>query len=785
MMTVAAAAQAQFATPLVQQIDADERDDHVNVSVLFTCTMRYVANNPTSHGSGTTITLRLGPDCGPGHDSGPPELPVVGGTSTLVNQARLESAGLGTVTLTLGWQRELDFVMAPTSDGRGLRLRLLRVTPGPKTHVSVGEVSEAPEGYAINLDSSREKFDPAAVQAAAVALQAPAYVSVRDLDGVQWYRLRVGPFTARKEAERVLRAARATYPRAWLAINDETATDVSAVPAAGLPAVAVASGSDPALPDAERVRLLAAARGAMRHRQFPQAIELLAKLLRQPEYPDRAAVQELAGLARERSGQLAYAKLEYQEYLRRYPDGPAAARIRYRLRVLASAGRPGQSTVLFGGGERELGWSLTGTASQLYENGRDRVQVADTVTSGTSLNVLLTDFDLLARRRGERFDFNGRVSGGYTHDMIGASTGDKTRVNAAYAEFDDREFGWGARVGRQSHTGDGILGLFDGAFVSWQWRPKIGFNGGVGFPADTSSTSVSTDRRFISAAAEFGPYREAWIFGTFVVEQQILGNTDRRGVGLETRYFVPGRTAVLLVDYDLAFQELNSVILMGNWQLPAHWTLAFDLDHRRSPVLMLRNAIIGQAVTSLSGLEVLYSPAEIEQLALDRTPLTDTLALSLSRPLGERWQFMADAFALRVGATPASGGVIATPSTGLDRSLQVQFSGSSLLRASDLHFFGARVQQSPQQRSAMLMWNARFPLVGAWRVGPRLRVERRENDMTQSTQTLYLPEFRLDWTSPRSIFEINAGGEIGRQQLPADTQNTRRLYFLLGYRLRF
>jgi hypothetical protein len=117
--------------------------------------------------------------------------------------------------------------------------------------------------------------------------------------------------------------------------------------------------------------------------------------------------------------------------------------------------------------------------------------------------------------------------------------------------------------------------------------------------------------------------------------------------------------------------------------------------------------------------------------------------------------------------------------------VQLQFSGSSLLRASDLHFFGAAVEQSPDQRSAMLMWNARFPVVGAWRIGPRFRVERRENDTTQSTQTLYLPEVRLDWSNQRSIFELNVGGEIGQQQLPADTQKTRRLYFLLGYRLRF
>ena len=56
-------------------------------------------------------------------------------------------------------------------------------------------------------------------------------------------------------------------------------------------------------------------------------MELLTRLLRQPEYPGRAEAQELIGLVRERAGQLAHAKVEYQEYLRRYPNGAAAARV--------------------------------------------------------------------------------------------------------------------------------------------------------------------------------------------------------------------------------------------------------------------------------------------------------------------------------------------------------------------------------------------------------------------------------------------------------------------------
>ena len=69
---------------------------------------------------------------------------------------------------------------------------------------------------------------------------------------------------------------------------------------------------------------------------------MLTKLLEQPEFPQRAEAQELLGLAHERSGQLAHAKADYEEYLRRYPQGPANERVKKRLRALALATRPSQ-----------------------------------------------------------------------------------------------------------------------------------------------------------------------------------------------------------------------------------------------------------------------------------------------------------------------------------------------------------------------------------------------------------------------------------------------------------
>ena len=146
--------------PLVQFIDTDEREDHADISIQFSCSVRYVSNTPASHGSSTTITLRLGPDCGIPLGYVPPELPLVGGGGHLVTGARVDSIVPGQVTLELTWSRELDFVMAPTASGLGLRVRLLGARAIARAACLVAEV-QAPEGYAVNLDSSLTEFDRA------------------------------------------------------------------------------------------------------------------------------------------------------------------------------------------------------------------------------------------------------------------------------------------------------------------------------------------------------------------------------------------------------------------------------------------------------------------------------------------------------------------------------------------------------------------------------------------------------------------------------------------------
>jgi tetratricopeptide (TPR) repeat protein len=794
--------------PIVQLIDTQEAEDHTDISVQFACSARYVANTPVSHGTGTTITLRLGPDCGTQFSSLPPELPLVGGGGQLVTGARVDSIVPGEITLELTWSRPLDFVMAPTASGLGLRVRLLN-TNKRKGSVLVSE-AEAPLGYSINLDSSTTKYPHETVEAAAASLQTQAFVSETDIEDQHWYRLRAGPFTTRKEAERVLKIAQTSYPRAWLAVNDEQ-TDLSAVEHAGVASTMSNGPTDPPLPDEQRAQILRDARVALEKHKFPEAIDLLNRLLRQPEYPARAEAQELMGLVRERAGQLAQAKAEYEEYLRRYPDTAGAARVRGRLQALAAASLSPKSPGEFGGAAANR-WTMAGSAAVSYQYGKDQTTSAGTTTTTNSISSGLVYGDLLLRDRGERYDFTARLDGGYTHNLTNAFGGSQDRTTAAYAELTDRVFGVTARVGRQSLASQGIVGLFDGLFVGYQVSPKWSVSGAAGLPAYTSYSAVSSHEKFGTVTAEFDPFHQAFVFDAYFFDQTNEGQTDRRSIGFQTRYSVAGRTAVALIDYDIAFQQLNSATLIGNAKVGQYWVLSFDADHRRSPLLELNNALIGQTALDLNSLENLttppLTPSQLRQLALDRTATSNTFVVSASRPIGERWQFMADLGAFELSGTPASPligamgvfpgipAVAATQSTGLDKNATVQFSGSSLVQANDLHIFSARYDNSPEARSTTLSWDARFVVTGNWRMGPRLSVERLDDPTLGGKQMLYLPQVRADWTNRISVFEFIAGYQLQNLQALQQLQtltgqatttsvDQRSLYVTVAYRVRF
>jgi hypothetical protein len=175
----------------------------------------------------------------------------------------------------------------------------------------------------------------------------------------------------------------------------------------------------------------------------------------------------------------------------------------------------------------------------------------------------------------------------------------------------------------------------------------------------------------------------------------------------------------------------------------------------------------------------------VRALAEDRTADVDTVSLGISRPVGTRFQWIADAAATRVSDMPASGGVAAVPGNGTEISFGGQLIANSLLRSGDVSIFGLRWYEGDVARTVSFSLSSRFPLWGRLRAGPRLRLDYREFNADGSTQWMASPALRVDWHSERTTIEFEGGGEWMSRELPIDQEKSNRYWFSLGYRVAF
>jgi len=182
---------------LVDVIQVDDHDNQADVTMVFSCSMRFVTNIPANEGREVRIQFMPLADCRVNpFNQIPSEIPPLSGGTNIVTGARVESLGPGQITLILTFAKNERFVIAQGIDPRGLRLRLLDRTRGSVRVLGGGGGAgqeDAVSNFAINLDSQPAPFPPAAIALAHERLKVPAFVSEVVVDGVKWYRLRVGP----------------------------------------------------------------------------------------------------------------------------------------------------------------------------------------------------------------------------------------------------------------------------------------------------------------------------------------------------------------------------------------------------------------------------------------------------------------------------------------------------------------------------------------------------------------------------------------------------------------
>jgi len=527
-------------------------------------------------------------------------------------------------------------------------------------------------------------------------------------------------------------------------------------------------------------------RAALRRNNPAAAIQLFTKILKYPENQYSAEAQELLGLARQKSGQLREARAEYEDYLRRYPSGEQSERVRQRLAGIVTANdesnplrTPNKAPAGLPVGKfaptNETTWTLVGSASAFYIRDdsfravRDPTVApdpnADPDAHRVHQNEILSALDLTAAWNNDQTKGRIRFSGSDEYRL----DADRNLAGVAALFVDTLIKDWNFRtvVGRQTLNTDGVLGRFDGALFSWQPLPMLKVDLVGGSPAlSRFDLPFKNDKYFYGASLGVGPY-----FGLettlYAIQQRDRAILDREAVGADLRYNDDNKFAFGNIDYDINFQKLNAAIFSGSWILPDKSTIYGGADYRRTPFLSTWNALINQPFATLYDLlkaqtNQQLTNDQLQQLALQQTPIFKSAMLGFSHPLTDHLQVSADATVANltqpispIGLDPS----LATLPAGNEYYYSAQLIGNSFFKEGDMYIAALRYSQLANSNRYVLDFNTRYPLTNEWLLSPRLRLGYAVGHGIDLKEYTVLPSFLVDyyWTRDLSLeFEIGA-----------------------------
>jgi tetratricopeptide (TPR) repeat protein len=648
--------------------------------------------------------------------------------------------------------------------------------------------------YALTLLTS---FDPI-----------PANLVPKDVNGLRVYRtqhavfgqtihyLRVGFFPGPAEAEAAMPRLHARYPMIF--VSEVTPDEVAAGGGITVQAMPAAPKKPVETPlDKQATVLMDRGRAALTRGDNLDAIRAFNELLNLPPNIHSQDAQELIGLAYERNSEVARAKKEYALYLKLYPDGEGAERVRQRLANLES---PGAVPVLKKRPRKEVDVTTAyGSLSQYYYRGEMHMQ-APVSHTGPVLNqpaldtidqsALISTLDLTGRIRSGDYDNRVVIRDTYVSNYL-PDADDYNRLYSAYFEIKDKALDYSFRLGRQPGVSGGVLGRFDGATAGYNFLPTWRVNVIAGQPVEfypVGYTSPTSSKQFWGTGLDLGTFAGHWNSSVYYFNQTVDGILDRQAVGTELRYFSPTGSMMGLVDYDVSYSVLNIAMLQGNWQMTKSTSWNLLVDHRNAPTLQTSNALNGEAVTSISALLLTLSESEIRALAVDRTPTASLEMLGITHNLNPVWQIGADVKHFNFSGTPASGSLPAIPGTGDIYIYTAQTIASGLFSRRDISVLSLSAITGLTYDGISAAISNRSILRDRWTADVSLRYYT-QTDNLDTVMQRYSPTLRIGYRwRDRVTFEVEAGIEKTHSDSGASggpVQDDTRNFYMLGYRWDF
>jgi len=526
----------------------------------------------------------------------------------------------------------------------------------------------------------------------------------------------------------------------------------------------------------EMPNLFRQARLAFNEGRYQRATAIYDKIIASGLEPYvREAIVAL-GVARALRGQDAHARAQFQRYLKDYPDGPEARRVKRLLDALL-ARRPSSADAVAEAPEEAQPWQVFGTFDQFYLLNHSKIEGRDSDTLRSSL---LSSTNVNFQGRAGSFDLGGRFSGSYDYSFL-SERSSLSRVSYAYLDLASTDGTHEARLGRQRLPGSGVLGYFDGLHYQYQLNDRNAVRYAVGSPMRSTRDGVDSDRVFNGLALDFNGADDRWFLSLYGLYQSFDGELDRRALGVESRYLGDSITAYSLVDYDTYFDKLNIFYLFGSWRVQEGTVASLTLDERRTPGLSLSNAVYSLGADDFSDLDPLLPDGDLKSLAKDLSLVYRSAYASLTQQLDKRWQLQFDG-----GISSLRDDSDQPEISGLDSDdwyVYGQLMGSGLIKSGDLFSVGLRYTDAERADITSLLLRARAPVNERLQIDPRLRLDLRDGDDGDDRRRLIPSLFTTYRLSKRTSLELDLGLEFSRTEFDmGDKQDDRFFYLSAGYR---
>ena len=649
------------------------------------------------------------------------------------------------------------------------------------------------------------------------------FTARRIVEGKQVHEMDLGYFATLAEAEAALlqltRSGR--FPEAVIVklaepTQPKAETSVATAPSAATSPATPSTPATPQAPEQQARDLLDQSRQAYEQQRLDDAVKLLNQLLELPPTGITPDAQELLGMVRLAQGEPAKAQAEFETYLKQYPQGPGAERVKAALAGLQPTELKPATTIEAPPKPERIN-TVTGSISQYYYGGKSTTEtqaVRDTDGSPLSADeidkrskapistndqrLLSTNVDTTWRSRDTERDMKMVFRDQYDYNLLSdaqlkGKSRHRNRLTAAYFDYQGLKNGLRTLLGRQSAMWGGE-GRYDGASGSYVLKPKLKVSAAVGSPTDRLGNAK---RSFMGAALDADALTPNLGGAIFALQRMVDGEVDRRAVGADLRYFTQNASLMGSTDYDVIFKKLNVASVQGMYMAEDNTTVNALYERRAlTPAALSQTlffqfqdfvdaGIIPQTIHDLKDRG--YSIDQLRGLVRSNVSYWTHAMLSVTKPITTQWQAGATVDLNRTGPI-APNPVLPTgqPDSGQSRTLSLLAIGSNLYSERDTNVFTASVMRGRMVKTYMLNYNNMTPLGDAWQVEPGLRWQRNvSQDLTSGlniTTVAWGPGLKASFKPrPTVTLESNLNVDYTRTEGTSIDRSTRYTYFL-GYR---